>query len=218
MKVKPLIFAMFFFCLIGLASPICINDPGSTAEGVPVCASIPGLGDKVILPGVGAGYVAIVRFEDLDATRTGKCMSGLAGDCDFFDINVRIVRNHITGRVTIEHIGDSSAYFNNVGWINGGPLVNQNTVGPQEIPVAPGFAGELILQDINGVGNTWFTGDASRNADGTKHAIVTSLTMFWDTPPQAPVPEPATYGMMGLGLVSLGIIARRRKPGQAKTE
>lgn len=38
-----------------------------------------------------------------------------------------------------------------------------------------------------------------------------SYTAYWaNTGGQSPVPEPATYGMMGLGLAAIGLISRRR--------
>ncbi|HEY3440009.1 MAG TPA: PEP-CTERM sorting domain-containing protein [Paludibaculum sp.] len=38
-----------------------------------------------------------------------------------------------------------------------------------------------------------------------------SLMSFTDVYSQANIPEPATYGMMGLGLAALGLISRRKK-------
>ena len=82
--------------------------------------------------------------------------------------------------------------------------------------------------------NSWYTGPASRNSDGTVHAIVTFLgnntwEIAWEdldfnspsydgdyndlivTVKGTVIPEPGTLALVGIGLASLTGLVRRRR-------
>jgi hypothetical protein len=187
------------------ATPICVNTvPNMTVESQPVCTTIPGLGNQLFLPA--SNFTAQVYWEDLDKRTSGGCVTGLPGDCDYNDAKLGIVGNYSQNLLTLTFQGGLASYLNTLSWVGGSISVSRDSQGPVSATInwTPGT--ELLLQDFTSAGGHWYSGPGSRNVDCNPHAIV-------DTQASS-VPEPATFILIGGGLVGLGLIRRHRRPKQ----
>jgi len=78
------------------------------------------------------------------------------------------------GKVVAKYEGNSASYSNNL-WLNLTFIFNNHATGVGETMDLGTFAAgtELIFRlEVTNTGNSWYTGDASRNADGLFHARV----------------------------------------------
>lgn len=218
-----LVLSLFVFVGLAFAGPVCVDIPPMTVPSPQICATAPGLGDVIILPGM-ADFIAEVWWEDLDA-RKGTSNFGLPGDGDYDDAKIAILGDWATRQMRMFWASpnlDLAVYLNTispVGYETQG--ISRESDAPYGVLLyAPWIPGqELVLQDrvtynSLGVNNTWYTGGGERNADGKPHAVVKMLTIpveETENPPEpSPVPEPATFLLIGGGLVATALFSRRK--------
>jgi hypothetical protein len=145
------------------------------------------------------------------------------------------------GEVILTFVSKSALYSNDL-FLSGRPnvILNNQTAAPGSTYSLGNFqqGAELSFEMfVNNTGYRFFSGDANRNPDNTKHVafsqhlgqplvvgfedifkggdfdyndLVFSLTNVTLNVPVTPVPEPQTFGMLALGLGLLGFQARRR--------
>src|SRR3989344_4477036 len=171
MRIFAVVLLSFALAFVASASPVCINNTSAlmVADGGAVCSTIPGLGDKLILPD--SNFVAEVWWEDLDTRIDGTSPFGLPGDGDFDDAHLRIDGNYSLMQLILSFEGGLASYKNTLSWVGGSVSVDRDSVGPVSgfINWVPGT--ELVIQDFTSGGH-WFTGPGSVNADGNLHAIL----------------------------------------------
>jgi hypothetical protein len=123
----------------------------------------------------------LVYFEDLYFT---------VSDRDFNDYAMYVRFDSVGDLGFIWKIGGVAAHFHIPFWQKVG---NELVIG---------------LWDVTS-GEKWYTGPANRNRDGTPHAWVIGWGGNGGSPPVDPVPEPASMGLMGLGLAAIVTIKKK---------
>lgn len=162
--------------------------PIITPDGIPLSVLDPGIGRPIIgIPGS--------TWDIWGNDNWGNTAPGVNGDFDFNDGHGTI-RFFLTGDA--EWLGSNAGHTNE--FVVAGVHINAATPGPVAFSYTPNV--ELIIQfrDLT-AGYTYYSGPASRNPDGAPH-IWTEET-----------PEPVTAGLVGIGLLLVGAIKRKRKEG-----
>jgi hypothetical protein len=201
-------FGFLIFTLGMTAAPVCINTtPNMVNDSLPVCATIPGLGERLILPA--SNFTATVFWEDLDGRHNGICISGLPGDCDYNDAKLTIFGNYALNLITLDFDSGLTSYLNTISWVGGSISVNRNAPGPVGAVINWIPGSELFLQDVTSVGTHWLSGPGSANMDHKPHAILNMQVQ------QGGIPEPGTLILVGVGalmLLYMLIYRRTNKP------
>jgi hypothetical protein len=176
MKLHTTAIALFLTCFALQATPII------TPDGIPLSVLDPGIGRPIIgIPGS--------TWDIWGNDNWANTGPGIHGDFDFND-------GHGTLEFLVSGVAQwlgSNAGHNNE-FIVAGVHINASTPGPLTFTYTPNV--ELIIQfrDLT-AGNTFYSGPAARNADGAPHVWTENVTE---------TPEPTTWMLVGLGLVSVG--------------
>lgn len=181
-----------------------------------------------------AGFVSVVALASASSSQafpiaaTGEGLNVIVGS---------------TGEIFATYEGNSASYSNDLYLENTGAFLFNNHATPEGTTISLGFfsAGTLLKfrLHVNGVGDDFFTGPGSLNADGSPHARVeafgagSTLVSFEDllngpfeyndlsfsfTNTIAAVgetPIPGALPLFATGLAGLGFFAHRRKRKQA---
>lgn len=134
-----------------------------------------------------------------------------------------ISHNFMLPNMVIDSVYVKALLMDDTGWLG----VNTHFVtaptslvpGPACVTGPPGCVLSTLWQ--GSVDKTWLTPGAMNNLFiGVTQLYGSSTGGFYEmtVTGHSPVPEPATYGMMGLGLAAVGLISRRRKTATIKTE
>jgi len=165
--------------------------PVLSPDGVAVDPSDPGLGRLIIgIPGS--------TWEAWLNDNWGNTAPGDNGDYDFNDLFVRI----LFGSSGIGEIVGWSAADLNVVTI-GGITLSRNDTGPKTFTYVPGAELIISAMDMSTGKGPYYSGPASRNADGAIH--------WYTEQTVTPTPEPASMLLIGGGLVGLGFLRKKRK-------
>jgi hypothetical protein len=169
-------------CIALQATPII------TPDGIPLSILDPGIGRPIIgIPGS--------TWDVWGNDNWGNTAPWVNGDFDFNDGH-GVLRFLLSG--TAEWLGSNAGHTNEF-IVAGIPILGSNP-GPVSFAYTPNV--ELIIQfrDLT-AGNTFYSGPASRNLDGAPHV--------WTE--QTPEPETGVMLISGLGLMSLGVVRRKKR-------